>query len=243
MAEIEPEKLPPGVWDAWWIYTSPSALFDRIEDTGAYGLTLVTLLAFVTLIGYLQVQSGLIDRLVEQQTNAQLEKLETSRQDLVDRTQLSEVMKDVRKQGEFNKTMRRLQVIVFSPIRMLAAFLLTSSLLYAAVALTGRKPEYHTLMSICVYAGFIDLVAYGLRAAMMFYYRTIAVDTSMGMFVNPHKPTVLVALDPFVIWYWILVAIGLTVTRQLSRRMAIVCCTGLCLCTMSLRIAGSYAAS
>ena len=32
-------------------------------------------------------------------------------------------------------------------------------------------------------------------------------------------------VDPFRIWFWVLVAIGLTVTQQLSRRMAIVCST------------------
>ena len=43
-----------------------------MEDTGAYGWTLVTLLGLVTLAGYAEVQTGLIDRTADQQTEVRL---------------------------------------------------------------------------------------------------------------------------------------------------------------------------
>lgn len=239
--DLAPQSAELRLSDALLIYSSPASLFRRVEDTGAYGWTLAVLLGLVTLTGYVQVKSGLIGNLVETQTQKRLAEIEKIRAELVDRGQLREKIEDARKEGEFFKTMRHLQVLVLSPMFMLGSFLLTSAFLYAMVALSGRKPEYHTLMSVCVYPGLILLVAHVLRVLMMMYYRRIDMDTSLGMLADPDKGTLLVALDPFVIWYWVLVALGLTVTQQLSRRMAIVSCTLLCVVGLAMRVGMSYA--
>jgi hypothetical protein len=231
---------PLGVRHALLVYTAPRTLFSRVEDTGAYGWALVTLIGLVMLIGYAEVQTGLIDRVVDQRTEQALASLEASQADLVDRIELRERMETVRKAGDFNKLLARLGVVVFDPAFMLASFLVIASVLYALVALTGRKPEYHTLMSICVYSGFIVLVGYIVRLAMVICYRTTQVDTSLGMLVAPGQPTPLSAVDPFRIWFWVLVAIGLTVTRQLSRRMAIVSCAVMGLVVIGVRAAMAY---
>ncbi len=239
----ESQATTLGVRHALLVYSSPSALFRRIEDTGAYGWALVVLLGLVTLVGYVQVQSGLLDRLVDERTEKNMEQIERDRTNLVERGRLRETMENERKQGEFIKTLRRLQVIVFSPVKMLAEYLLIAASLYAVVALTGRKPEYNTLMSICVYSGFIELISYVLRVCMMMYYGTMNVDTSLALLADPGQGTVLAAFDPFLIWFWILVAMGLIVTQQLSRRMAIVSCSMLCIATMGLRVGLSFAAA
>lgn len=230
-----------GVRHAVLVCTAPRTLFARVEDTGAYGWTLVTLIGLLTLTGYTEVQTGLIDRVVDQRTEEALATLEKTQADLVDRIELRERMDDVRKAGEFNKLLSRLGVIVFNPTFLLASFLFIASVLYAVVALTGRKPEYHTLMSICVYSGFIVVVGYVLRLVMVIYYRTTEVDTSLGMLVAPGKPTALSAVDPFQIWFWVLVATGLMVTRQLSRRIAIVSCALMGLTAVGVRIGIAYA--
>ena len=243
MDRIESQETTLGVRHALLVYSSPSALFRRIEDTGAYGWALVVLLGLVTLVGYVQVQTGLLNRLVDERTNIRMRHIEDDRANLVDRGQLREVMENARQQGEFSKTIARLWVIVVSPVKMLAEYLLIAASLYAVVALTGRKPEYHTLMSICVYSGFIELIAYVLRVCMMMYYVTINIDTSLALLADPGRGTVLAAFDPFLIWFWILVALGLIVTQQLSRRMAIVSCSMLCIATMGLRVGVSFAAA
>ncbi len=225
---------------ALMVYTSPRRLFSRVEDTGHYGLALVALLGLVTLIGYAQNQTGLIDRVVDQQTEKQLAALETAQGDLVDRVQLRDQMDAIRKTGVFNKTITRLGKVVLLPTWFLASFLLIASMLYAVVALTGRKPEYHTLMSICVYAGFLELVGLIVQSGMMVYYRTHEVSTSLGMLAPVGEKSFLYAIDPFRIWFWILVAIGLTVTQQLSRRMAIVTCTLAALIAMGVHGAAQY---
>lgn len=231
----------PGLGDVWRVFTTPARLFRRVEDTGAYGWALAVLLLLITLTGYVQVQTGLIDRVVDQKTEQQLAELEKSQANLVDRVQLKDAMDSVRKAGEFMKLLSRLGAIVLSPIYLLTSCLLISSLLYAAVALTGRKPEYHTLMSICVYAGFVDLAGALLRLLMMIAYRTTAVETSLGMLAPVGKPTWLAAVDPVRIWFWILVVIGLTVTQQLGRRGAIAWCTIFFLIASGARVGLEYA--
>jgi len=77
--------------------------------------------------------------------------------------------------------------------------------------------------------------------AMMWYYRTIDVGTTLAALAPPGKPSVLAAIDPFRIWFWVLVAIGLTVTRQLSRRMAIASCVFLGLVGFGIRAAAQFA--
>ncbi len=234
---LEQSKSGLAVRHALCVYTSPRWLFERVEDTGAYGWALVTMLGLVVLMGYVQTRSGLIDRVIAEQTEKQLAELESERAVLVDRIELRDRMDDIRKQGEFMKTITRLGVIVLDPVYLLASFLMIAAVLYAVVALTGRKPEWHTLMSICVYAGFIELIAYAVRLGMVFYYRNLDLDTSLRALAPPGEPTPLAGIDPFRIWYWGLVAMGLIVTRQLSRRMAIISCSVMCLGAMGTRVA------
>jgi len=242
-AALQRESTLPGVRHALMVFTSPRALYARVEDTGAYGWVLVTLLGLVMLIGYIQVQSGLIDRSVELRTDNRLRELEESQSALVDRIELKDKMESIRKAGQFERLITRLGVIVLNPIYLLASFLLITSVFYALVALTGRKPEYHTLMSICVYAGFIELAGYVLQVSMMLYYQTDQIDTSLAGLGVPGKPTVLAAIDPFRIWFWVLAAVGLVVTRQLGRRMAVATCAVMCLVAMGARAAMQFAPS
>ncbi len=238
---LQRETTVLGVRHALLVYTSPAVLFRRVEDTGAYGWALITLLALITLIGYAEVKTGLIDLVVDKRTEEHRAELERTQLHLVDRVELRERLEEIEKQGEFSKLMTRLGAVVASPAYMLASVLLIASCLYAVVALTGRKPEYHTLLSICVYAAFVELVAYALRLAMMLTYKTIEVDTSLGALATSKGLAWLAAIDPFRIWFWVVVAIGLTVTQQLSRRMAIVSCVLMCTIATGARGAMEYA--
>lgn len=238
--EHDSRREPLGVRHALLIFVSPRSLFNRVEDTGAYGWVLVTLLGLVMLLGYAEVQTGLIDRVVDEKTEKELAKREEKQLNLVDRIELKDSMEKIRKAAVFEKTMTRIGVVGLRPMYLLASFMLIASVLYAMVALTGRKPEYHTLMSICVYAGFIELAAFVLQLALMVYFKTTEVDTSLRAVGPIGKLNPLAAIDPFRIWFWVLVGIGLTVTHQLSRRTAIATCSVLCVLAIGGRIALEY---
>ena len=75
------------------------------------------LLGLVVLLGYAHVQTGLIDRDVDLQTETQLAQLEEKQANLLDRVALRESMEGIRKQAVFTKVITRLAVIVAAPWR------------------------------------------------------------------------------------------------------------------------------
>ena len=120
----------------------------------------------------------------------------------------------------------------------LATTLLIGSVLYGVVALTGRKPEWHTLLTICVFAGFVEVLRLLTTLLFMLRFRTVEVDTSLGLLArlmaggehaNPQALAgvwgMLTALDPFRIWFWLVVIVGLAVTAQLRGWRAWVSCS------------------
>lgn len=232
---------PPGLRHAPLMLVAPGSVFRRIEDTRAYGWTLVTLLALTTLLGLATVETGLIDVRVDQETEAAIVNLEAEKADLLNRVDFAKEVEDIRKGGEFKKLMTRVGVVAAAPIQLLASVMIIASLLYAVVALCGRKPEYHTLMSICVYASVVELLAAGLRLGLMLEFRTDRVDTSLGLLVpwsaeSQALKQAFAAIDPFRLWFWLLVVIGLIVTRQLSRRGAIITCALFALVVTAVRM-------
>lgn len=242
MEASENPSAPVGEAHAWRIFYAPRSVFERLADTGAYGWAMFVLLVLVFLIGYAEMQTGLIDRGVDRQTETRLAQLEKDQAHLIDRIDLRERMEGIRKGGEFSKVLARLGVLVVSPVYFVASFLLIAAVLYAVVALTGRKPEYHTLMAICVYAGFIELVGLAVRLAMVLFYRTVDVGTSLAMLGTPGEATALVAIDPFRVWFWVLVMAGLIATSQLSKRVAIASGTSLAVVAAASRVGLSFAA-
>ncbi len=229
-----------GLRDIPLVLVTPRRVFARVEDVPAWGWPLLTLLVLVTVIGYAKVQTGLIDREVDRAVQDRIAELDRAQRDIVERSKLREQYEQVRKQGEFEKLLTRMRVIVAEPGSALATALLVAAVLYGATALTGRKPEWHTLLTICVLAGFIDALRLLVGLALMLQYRSLEVDTSLALLVRLLVPAedvsprtlaaasgLLTALDPFRIWYWLVAIVGLSVTSQLPGWRAWLTC-GLC---------------
>ena len=77
-----------GVRDIPLVLLAPRRLFRRVEDVGAYGWPLVLLLTGVTLIGWATVQTGLIDRQVDQRVNERIAEVDRTQRDVVERSEL-----------------------------------------------------------------------------------------------------------------------------------------------------------
>jgi hypothetical protein len=265
----KPSSRAVGILDIPRVFFAPRSLFSRVEDVKAYGWTFVLLLAAVTLIGYATVETGLIDRQVDMQINGRIADLERQQADVVERSQLKKEMEDIRKGGDFLRLMHRLQVMIAEPVKVLAACLLIAAMLYGTVALTGRKPEWHTLLTICVYASFIDVSRLLFRLALMLRYGRLEVDTSLGVlaallpadaandasesamaasaFNDPEQLRALVGhvlsgFDPFAIWFWIVVFIGVRATAQLQGWKSWVSCTLFWLVAAMAHVGMSFAA-
>lgn len=236
-----------GVLDIPRALFAPRGVFGRVEDVPAYAWALVLLLVSVTMLGYLLVETGLIDREVELQVQKNIAALELEQLDVVERSALSDMIADKKKEGEFLRLIRRVQVIGASPIATLACVLLIPAMLFGLVALTGKKPEWHTLVTICVFAGFADVIGTIVRLGMRLQFRTLFVDTSLAPLTNFMQGQsaqanaalggLLTAFDPFRIWFWLIMVVGLTVTRQLRGWRAWCACLFFWLAAAGLRAA------
>jgi hypothetical protein len=227
-----------GVRDIPRVLLAPRGVLARIEDVPAWGWPLVVLLAIVTFVGYATVQTGLIDREVDRSVSEKIALIDAQQRDVVERSTLRSLYDDQIKQGEFFKLLKRIQVIIAAPVAALASALLVAAVLYGATALTGRKPEWHTLLTICVLAGFVDALRLIVQLALMLHCRSLEVDTSLALATRwlpaglgaknlQVASGLLSALDPFRIWYWLLLVLGLSVTSQLRGWRAWLTC-GLC---------------
>ena len=233
-------KRTVGIRDIPLVLLSPRRLFARVEDVTAYAWPLVILLTIVTMVGYAMVETGLIDQTVDRRVATRIAELDRTQRDVVERSELRDLYKQEFKKGEFERLLVRIQVVIAEPLKALAAMLLITAVLYGAVALTGRKPEWHTLLTICVYAGFIDALRLLLMLGLMLRFGTLGVDTSPALLApvlmsgEGTDPVAVAALwgllaafDPFRIWYWLVVIAGLSVTMQLPGWRAWLIC-GLC---------------
>jgi hypothetical protein len=241
-------------WDIPRIFLAPRRLFARVENVPAYGWALVVLLTAVTLHGYASVQSGLMDREVEKKVQQRIAKLDLESADVVARSELSKQIEEIKKAGRFEAFLTRMRETLLAPVSMLISVLLLSAVFYGMVALTGRKPEWHTLMTICVFAGFVDLAGMVLRLILMLRYGSLDVDTSLGILVRrPFEggeaaapldvllPPALSGFDPFRLWYWGVVIVGLSTTAQLRGWRAWVVCALLWLLAAGVRTGAAAA--
>lgn len=207
---------------------APGVVFAKVEDVPAYGWALVLLLVAMAGIGFATVETGLIDREVDRRVQESIALLEREQVDVVERSALSKMIEETRKGGEFLRLMARAQVVVARPLASLATVLLIPAMLYGIVALTGRKPEWHALITICVFASFTDVAADLVRLGLMVHFRTLEVDTSLSLLSRLMSTEaegaaknaaavsgVLSALDPFRIWFWMVMIAGLKATAQL----------------------------
>lgn len=221
------------------VWVAPRRLFERVEDVPTYAWALLVLLLAVTGLGYASVQTGLIDREIDRGVAERIALIDQTQRDVVERSALREQYEQQRKQGEFEKTLARINAVVTGPLGMLAGTLAVAAVLYGLVALQGRKAEWHTLMNICVFAGFIELLRQVATLALMMRFRTLEIDTSLAPLAAAAVERfalsaqsaaalagALTGADPFRVWYWSAVAIGLRVTSQVTGwRAAAICVT------------------
>ncbi len=231
-----------GIRDIPLVWLGPRRLFARVEDVTAWGWPLVVLLTVVTLIGYATVQTGLIDRRIDDEVRQRIARIDSEQRDVVERSALRDLYDQEIKMGEFRKLLTRIQVVVAEPAQALVAALLIAAVLYGVVALTGHKPEWHTLLTICVYASFIDALRLLLELGLMLHFRSLEVSTSPALLARlfiqgganqasqmniAALSGLLSGLDPFRLWFWSVVIVGLSVTRQLRGWRVWLTC-GLC---------------
>ncbi len=247
---VKPKRAAVRLSDIPLTLFAPRRVFARVEDVAGYGWPLALLLVTVTMVGFATVETGLIDREVDRAVQRSIADIEREQFDIVERSALSQMIEEKRKEGEFLRLMARVRVVAARPIATLATVLLLAAFFYGLVALTGRKPEWHTLLTVFVLASFVSALGLVVRLGLMLWYRTLEVDTSLALLSRSFVPQeaanrmslavssgLLSAVDPFRMWFWFVIVVGLTATSQLRGWKVWTVCTLLWLSAAGVRTA------
>lgn len=209
--------------DVGRLFVQPGRLFaDLPRRNHATFVLFLLLLAYVG-YGAALLSTGVPDYEVDWTTEQSLRSydrkpVEADRTGRVDKGYLA-----YEKMGIFSKHMLRVQYFVGAPLRVLTLIGLFGGLLFMMVALRGGKPNFKLLSGIVIFAWLVELPRLAVRVWLVSQLQTTRVDTSLAAFVHSTKGHVgtylaLRRLDPFDLWFWGLVWLGMVKTGQLTPR-------------------------
>jgi hypothetical protein len=223
-----PERPGSLLRDLVRLYTSPAALFADLArwNRSAPALLLLMVLHALFAVGVVstRVPDFEIDTATQKAINQYANQPHTDESaDTVDRALVA-----LEKGAVFYKLLARVLLVAGGPVRVAVVAGLLASVLFLVVALRGAvKPDFHVLAAVAVFAAYAEVPRLLMRLFLVSQLQTTRVETSLAAFVSaPHVSLplylLLRRLDPFDVWYWALVGLGVWKTGQLSARASLV---------------------
>ncbi|MEO5904832.1 MAG: YIP1 family protein [Gemmatimonadaceae bacterium] len=218
MTEAAAAPTPSGasVWEDFVdIFTNPSAVFERRRD-GQFGIALAVLAVAIGILTF-ALHNGLapvMDAVIAKQQAAMMAKNPALTQD-----QLSSMSGFMEKSAQFG-------AIIFVPIfAVIGAFLI-----WLIGKFVDTKMAFAPAMMISTYSGFPRILQTVVTALQGLFLSPESItgqgSVSIGparflpATANPGLETMLVNLDAFTIWTYVLIAIGIAVVARVSIKRA-----------------------
>lgn len=234
--------MPAGIRDIPSVYASPVRFYRQFDLATPYGGPLILLVMLLAAAGYVVVGSGLIGRAVDISTEKSLSRIEKASVGEVKRDVLDEQLRVTRTAAVFWKVLANGTAVLQAPIEVLCRVFVGAGVAFVLVAMAGRKPAYHGLVSILTFAAYVEVLRQAVVVPLMLSLRSTEVETSLAVVLRG-RPEVsgwlyagLQAVDPFTIWYYTLAAIGISRSGQLSTRGAVLLCVLLWLGAAGLNV-------
>lgn len=229
MAAAESLFRPRNVWeDIASLFLRPSALFLGLAVENRAGRALGILLILEMALTGLIVSTGVVDYEIEADTQRQVSERLRDQEGPDDDDALASTLSSIEKWGVFKKLLAKLGWVLGIPGRTLAGVIVLSWILFAAVALRGGKPKYEELLAVAVFASFVELPRLLVKLYLITELQVARVETSLAAFVpvGPKTPFWIYLLarriDPFEIWFWILVGYGIWKIGALRAKSAVI---------------------
>jgi hypothetical protein len=204
-----------------YLLLRPGTLFERLAQNNRYPSALLLLVFLQALVGSAVLSTGVVDYESDRQAQQRFACVAHRLQEVPAPGTANSALEAVVQEAVFRKQMHRLGWLLAEPIRLLAGLALLGGLLFVAVALQGSKPDLALLAGVAVFASFVELVRMLAVLFLVWQKQTAWVDTSAAVcFPGPDVglPAYLLLrrLDPFALWYWALLGLGLLKTGQLG---------------------------
>jgi hypothetical protein len=225
------------------VFTSPAELFRRLPSANRVAAALVLLMVVHAAYGAALASTGVLDYEIDQAAEKacarQRERLGGTETD----EKLTAALDAVEKGAVFNKLLLRVGLIGGGPLGLAARLALLAGLLFTAAALGGGKPKYQLVLGITVFAAYVEVPKLLMRLVLVSQLQVGRVETSLAAFatgpdVGLPLYLLLRRLDPFDLWYYGLVALGIWKIGLLSRRSAVLVVGALALLATLLAVLG-----
>ena len=209
------------------VYARPSELFGELPLQNRAASAMLVLIVLHMLYGAAVISTGVVDYEVDSASQKDINRFVREREGDSKAQQLTVEIDALEKGAVFSRLLRRVQLVVSGPVRLIAGLAVLSGVLFVTVAMKGGKPNFPVLAGVVVFAGFVEPARLLVRLLLISQLQTSRIETSAAAFVDSPEVglvgfLLLRRLDPFELWYWFLIGLGIWRTEQLSRRAAIV---------------------
>lgn len=218
-------SLRAALRDLMHVLVAPGALFARLPLQHRSLLPCLILISLEIIISFGVVSTGVVDHEIDVNAERDWKPSPGDPESPVEREQ--QRASAVEKQKIFNKRIARVRLYGGRALLLVVEVGLLMVPLFGAVALRGGKPNLPLLAEVGVWAHFAEVGRRLFCLWLVAQLQVTRIETSAAALVN--TPAVGLAayillrrLDPFVLWYWLLVMLGVWKTRQLRLYEAII---------------------
>jgi hypothetical protein len=229
--------------DIWAVFFHPTTLFRELPRTNRVAGALILLMALHALYGLGLYATGVLDYEIDVQTQTQISGLRQHPPAKDDAAKFTSALEMIEKGSVFQKELSRVLLLAGGPLRLLLNVSILSALLFLVVALRGGKPNFQVLLGVTTFASYVEAPRLIMQLVLTAQLHVSRVETSAAAFfsradVGLANYLLLRRLDPFEVWYYVLVGLGLYHTGQLKRRWAIAAACLLALVAAALHCLG-----
>ena len=226
------QPYPPGAnvfHDIWLAFANPSRVFYNLPRINRSTTALVILLLVLGTLGHLTTRTGVYAYEVKREANRAAFAYQKSHEGDDDPNAANAMAESIEKGSEFQVILNRLIAVFGKPLWTLCVVGLVGGFLFVAVALSGGKPKMSLLTGIVVFASFVQVPHAALRLYLTGLTKHTRVETSAAAFPTQlggeHGVSLggyigLRRLNPFDIWFWALMYLGLRKGARMTLRGA-----------------------
>lgn len=216
---------PRGLWeDFLYLAWCPSALFARLPIQNRFASAMLVIMLLHVLGALAIVGTGVYDYEIEVATERQIAQARVTYEG-EEGQQLESALQSLEKGAIFAKSLQRVLLVCDGPLRLTVTVTVFTAILFVFAAVASGKPNPPLLSGVVAYAWAVELARLALRVCLIARLGVSRVETSAAALLQPDPSNflrylLLRRLDPFDLWFWILIAMGLYHSGQMSKRAA-----------------------
>ena len=194
------------------VFYAPSETFEAVSEqrSTADWLVPTALVAAVVTVAALLVLP-IVTEVGQEAMQQQMKDMSAEEREMVEKFQ--------------GKGAAQMATLIATPITMFIYLLITAALFLVLGKLLGGLLSYGQALAIMAYAGLVTLPQQGIATLLISAKKTPEVQMGLGLFLSEEAlqsfgGRFLASIDPFLVWWTVLVGLGLSIVGKLDRNRA-----------------------